>query len=359
MKVNDVPDKYRIDSTKIQFHPEWVTRWRNADTWEKAKKVIPLYWEITTSAACGHRCLFCSVDAIGYPAILMDSKILMDRMREGQRLGVKSVMFAGTGEPLLHKEINRITESAVHCGLDAAFTTNGVLLDKLETLHLCQWVKISLNAGSRENYAHIHQTKAKDWDKVWSNIRDASKRKGNCTLGVQCVVLPDNRKEMPELAAMARDAGADYLVLKPYSVGTFQSHEPIRTNYREWDLELQLIPERYDSDGFKVIYRAEAMKQESEKHHYDKCRATPSVWTYSMGNGDMFSCSAHLMNESFNIGNLYKQNFQEIWEGEGRRKNWEMMRSFDIAQCRLNCRQNQTNIYLDQLVRGIPHQNFV
>ena len=91
-------DDLQIDGGKLHLHPAWASQWlESQDDWEKAKKLYPLYWEITTSAACPHRCTFCSTDAIGYPAILMDTKILNDRMYEAKQLGVKSVMFGGTG----------------------------------------------------------------------------------------------------------------------------------------------------------------------------------------------------------------------------------------------------------------------
>ena len=351
-------DRFRIDGEKLHFHPKLVSQWLEADTWEKAKKIYPPYWEITTSAACNHRCTFCSVDAIGYPAILMDNKILIERMDEAANLGIKSVMFAGTGEPLLHKYINHIVYGAVVvAGLDAAITTNGILLDKLGHLELCTWIKVSLNAGTPESYAKIHQTDIGDWDKVWDGIRNAVKRKGNCTIGVQCVVLPENFMEMGNLAWLARDAGADYFVMKPYSQGTFSIVQR-EINYQEMEDELEAV-RQFSTPTFQVIYRENAVKQESESHHYDKCRATPFFWVYSMANGNVFTCSAHLMDARFSIGNLNTQTFQEIWEGEGRRKNWELMKEFNIKQCRKNCRMNQSNIYLDQLTHGIPHQNFV
>ena len=198
-------DKFRIDSTKIQWHPKRIAEVMKADTWEKAKCVYPIYWEITTSAACNHRCTFCSVDAIGYPAILMDENVLISHMDEAKALGIKSVMFGGTGEPLLHKKIDKIVCGAHSGGLDAAITTNGVLLNKLNYLDLCSWIKISLNAGTPESYAEIHKTDVEDWHKVWANITDAVKRKGKCAIGVQCVVLPENYLDMRALAALSGD----------------------------------------------------------------------------------------------------------------------------------------------------------
>jgi len=352
-------DDWRIDGEKLSLHPARVAQWLDADTWEKAKHVAPIYWEITTSAACNHRCTFCSVDAIGYPPDLLDADTLARRMEEAAALGVKSVMFAGTGEPLLHKRISDITRAASVSKLDIAFTTNGVLLDKLEPVNLCTWIKVSLNAGRQETYAKVHQTKESDWDKVWSGIRGAVKRKGNCTIGVQCVVLPENVYEMRELASMCVDAGVDYLVLKPYSQGTFSiTHQYEGTDYAAMRSYLEAVND-YDTPSFKVIYRAQAMNEEIErKHRYPKCLATPNFWVYAMGNGDIFTCSAHLLDRRFCIGNINTHTFREIWEGEGRRANWELMKEFNISQCRLNCRQNLQNRYLHSLTHT-AHINFI
>jgi len=231
------------------------------------------------------------------------------------------------------------------------------LLNKLKEIPLCTWIKVSLNAGSPGSYAKIHQTDIGDWDKVWDGIRNAVKRRGKCTIGVQCVVLPENYMEMANLAFLAREAGVDYFVMKPYSQGTFSIVQR-EINYQEMEDELEAV-RQFSTPTFQVVYRKNAVKQESETHHYDKCRATPFFWVYSMANGDVFTCSAHLLDMRFCIGNLNAQSFQEIWEGEKRRETWQMMKSFDIKQCRKNCRMNQSNIYLDELAHGIPHMNFV
>lgn len=354
-------DIWGIDSSKLHLHPDRVAQWMEAgNDWEKAKKIYPIYWEITTSAACNHRCTFCSTEDIGYPADLLDANIIGQRMAEAAKLGVRSVMFAGTGEPLVHKRISDITRSAVVAGLDVAFTTNGVLLDKLEPVDACAWIKVSLNAGTKASYAAIHRTDAKDWDKVWSGIRNAVARKGKCTIGVQCVVLPENAYDMKTLAQHCIDAGVDYLVLKPYSQATFMtSHRYEGIDYAAMRSFLQSVTEM-STKTFKVIYRHNAISEEiGKKHAYDKCRATPNFWVYSMGDGRVFTCSAHLLDDRFCIGNLYDNSFQEIWEGEKRRENWRLMRDeFSIAQCRLNCRMNGPNKYLHQLVNA-PHRSFI
>ena len=361
-------NEWGIDSHKLDLHPARVAQWLEADTWEKAKHVYPIYWEITTSAACNHRCTFCSTDAIGYPAILMDEKILGERIAEAKQLGVKSVMFGGTGEPLVHKKITDICHACLRVGMDYAFTTNGVLLLKNNSLPKigllgATWIKVSLNAGTKETYSQIHRTNEKDWDLVWSGIKVLVAMRNTTgsktTIGVQCVVLPENVYDMKHLAQLCIEAGVDYLVLKPYSQATFMlSHTYENIDYSKMRDYLEDV-KQFSTKTFKVIYRGKAILEEiSKKHSYDKCRATPNFWVYSMANGDLFTCSAHLLDKRFCIGNLNESTFQEIWEGEKRRENWEMMQGFDIKQCRLNCRMNGPNKYLHQLIHQ-PHKSFI
>ena len=157
---------------------------------------------------------------------MWDTDKLSHRLFEMVCSGLKSVMFAGEGEPLLHKGINTLVSRCKDMRLDSSLTTNGVLLDKLETLDLCSWVKVSLNAGSAETYSKVHGTKAADFNRVLANLKNAAKRKGKCTLGAQMVLLPENAHEIETLANLCSDAGLDYLVIKPYSQHKFSlTHE--------------------------------------------------------------------------------------------------------------------------------------
>ena len=349
---------YHIDGTKLAYHPERVAQWLSSkDDWEKAKTLYPLYVEIAPIGACNHRCTFCSVDFIGYKAVRQDKTRLSEILLEMGGLGVKSVMFAGEGEPLLHKDIDEMVCFAKAARMDVSFTTNGVLLDKLETLKNCTWVKVSLNAGKKETYAKIHQTNEKDWDTVWRNLEEGAKRKGDCTLGVQSVLLPDNSAEMVDLAKRCRDSGVDYLVIKPYTqskYGESRIYEGLTYENTSMD-EVQKL----STPNFTVIAREKSMAQANKPISYDKCQATPYLWAYVMADGNVYSCGAYLLDQRFHLGNINEKDFKQIWHGEKRKRNWEFVRKeLDISECRKNCRMNASNIFLNSFGK-IPHQNFI
>ena len=340
-------DKFRIDGEKMSFHPARVAHlMEGKDDWEKSKNIFPLYIEVSPMGACNHRCLMCSVDFIGYKTIHLEHELYAERVAEMGRLGIKAIMLAGEGEPLLHKKINLMVSDTLNANIDVAFTTNGVLLDKLN-LEGVSWVKVSINAGTKETYERVHQTAGKDWDRVWSNLRDAVKRRGNCTIGVQMVLLPENEHEVDDIRQMGESIGLDYVVIKPHSqhkysiVRKYENYQPV-------------IPQAAD----KMIVREAAFNTKSIP--YDKCLATPFTWAYWMASGDLYSCSAYLLDDRFNLGNLNTHSFKDIWQGEKRRQNWEYVREhLNIQECRVNCRQDKVNRYLTQLVEGIPHQNFI
>jgi len=183
-------DTHRIDSHKLIYHPKRV-----AD-WVEGRNIYPLYIEISPCGGCNHRCIFCALDYLGYEATYLKTEVLESFLKQISMKGVKSVMFAGEGEPLLHKDIAELVSDAKSCGLDVSMTTNGVLLSADLTekiLPELSWLRISLNAGTDKTYSIIHGTRPEDFHKVIGNIREAvhlKKEKGiSCTIGVQLLLL--------------------------------------------------------------------------------------------------------------------------------------------------------------------------
>jgi len=365
-------DRYSIDSHKLIYHPQRVAQFLDAgDEWEKAKSVYPLYVEISPVGACNHRCTFCAVDYIGYKPTRLAVEVVERTLAEMGQLGVRSVMFAGEGEPMLHKEIDRMVVAAAQAGIDTAMTTNASILSDAfveRALPVMSWIKASVNAGTPETYAKIHQTKEADFHKVLANLKrlaDARRENGYaCVLGAQILLLPENAAEVEQLARICRDEiGLDYLVVKPYSQHAYshtKQYEHVDyQGYHDLGVHLQAL----NNDNFSVVFRENTMKKHDagDAARYTKCHATPFFWAYVMATGAVYGCSAYLLDKRFEYGNINESSFKNIWEGERRRENFHFVREhLDIHECRLNCRMDEVNRYLDRLIRrDVPHINFI
>lgn len=365
-------DKFLIDHHKLMFHPERVAQWRAAgDDWGKQRKVYPIYVEISPSGSCNHRCRFCAVDYIGYKPVFLGVETLKSALRDMAANGVRSVMFAGEGEPLLMKGLGGCIAYAKSLGIDSAVTTNATPLTERfleEALGSISWIKASVNAGEPEAYGAIHGTKAADFELVMANLERAARYRRehglHTTLGAQAVLIPENIANVEMLCGRAKRIGLDYVVIKPYSQHLMSEGTRAR-GYGSFDYSTQAglaeRLERFNDGNFQVVFRWNTMKSLREpRRYYDRCLATPSFWAYVMANGDVYGCSAYLLDERFKFGNLREKGFSEIWEGEARRRNLEFVRkSLDIRECRKNCRMEHVNRYLWDLENPNEHVNFI
>jgi radical SAM protein with 4Fe4S-binding SPASM domain len=354
-------DKFRIDSHKLLFHPRRV-----ADFLEGVD-IAPIYMEISPFGGCNHRCVFCGLDFMGYVPKKLDTAVLRERLTELGQMGLKSIMYAGEGEPYLHKDLPDIITHAKACGIDNAVTTNGVLMRAavLERhLPATSWIKVSCNAGSPETYAKVHGTKPADFGRVLENLEAAvalRRRLGaDCTLGAQMLLLPENAHEVESLARTLRDIGLDYLVVKPYSQHP-QSH---CDQYKDISYAgYEDLAERVcalSTDAFDVVFRLGTMRKWDDKRHaYSRCLALP-FWSYLDASGNIWGCSVYLGDERFLYGNIYEQTFAAIWHGERRRESMRYCREhLDASACRVNCRMDEINRYLWELVNPGSHVNFI
>jgi len=355
-------DDLRIDHHKLFFHVDRVSDWLEGQT------IYPIYMEISPAGACNHRCVFCALDFMGYQPRFLEAELLKTRLTEMGGLGLKSVMFAGEGEPFLHRQM---AEIIVHCkeeaGIDAALTTNGVLMRpeiSERILGSTAWIKVSINAGTAETYAAIHGTRPEDFDKACANMEQAvaiRQRQGAaCTLGAQILLLPENRHEVTTLAQRCRDIGMDYLVVKPYSQHPQSEHRDYEgISYDEHE-ELAEKLDAYESDSFRIVFRRRAMRKwDDGTRPYNRCLALP-FWSYLDAGGNIWGCSMYLGDDRFLYGNIYENTFAEIWEGQKRLESlaWTTAH-LDVCSCRVGCRMDEINRYLWELKHPHPHVNFV
>ncbi len=351
-------DKIRIDSHKLIYHPDVVSRWKNGEN------IYPIELEIGLTNACNHRCVFCAVDYTGYKSTMLDENMLLDNLMQISRKGVKSIIYAGEGEPLIHKAATEIINKTKALGIDTAMSTNGVLLTpeiSRECLKSLTWVRFSTAGINNDTYNKIQRGKDGDLQKVLNNMQEAvrvrKEQNASTTIGVQLLLLPDNKDEIVQMGKELRKIGVDYFTIKPFSQHP-QSEQILQVDYHEM-LDLEQEVKELQTEFFKVYFRAHSMQKLECKRDYKQCLALPFM-VYIDAKGNLWPCIVFMGKEDFAYGNLNHESFVQIWEGERRKKIVDYFMHMDLEKnCRELCRLDEMNKYLDELTHPGEHVNFI
>lgn len=141
---------------------------------------LPTSLNIEINNTCNHRCIFCDYHGkyapISIKPEVMDFQTVKAIMEQAYSLGIgkKELGFYLSGEPFVHKELERIIKCAKDIGFEYTFlTTNGVLatperMRKVIDAGLDS-IRYSVNAADSASYEDIHGKN--DFNNVVENIR--------------------------------------------------------------------------------------------------------------------------------------------------------------------------------------------
>lgn len=148
---------------------------------------------------------------------------LIDEIAGDGRGHCRFIRYTAEGEPLLHPHLLDILAYAgAHAGVPINLTTNGVLLDANRAAALLDAgvtvFDISIDAHSAESYAQVRAGGAA-YETVRDNtvalIRAAAQRRNRAKVIVSFISQAANRHEAAEFERFWRDAGADFVVIRP------------------------------------------------------------------------------------------------------------------------------------------------
>ncbi len=352
--------RLKLDSHKLTYHLPRLYQWY------KGVDIYPIYIEVGLYGGCNHRCIFCAFDFLKYKPESLSLETIKRFIYQTVSKGVKSILYSGEGEPLLHNDIAEIVKFTKNNGIDTALSTNGVKFNQKmseKILPFLSWVRISLNGGAKENYASIHQTKKDDFETVVNNVKKAvkikNKNKLKCTIGVQFLLIPQNYKEIFKLISVLKDSGIDYLVIKPYSEhpSTKKKSIFILENINLDKLENKI--NKISKKQIKIIFRHQTMVKMKEKKPYEHCLGLPFI-AHVSADGSVYPCNNFIGNKEFILGNLYSQTFEEIWQSQKRKMIMKRIyEKWDVTKCRKACRIDDINCYLWELKHPDGHVNFI
>ena len=299
---------------------------------------------------------------------MLKKEVIEKTFEEIKPLGLKSVLFAGSGEPLLHPDFSDIVNATKQMGIDVALSTNGVLL-KSEIVDKClkniSWIRFSVSGGTEKTYKKIHRGKDGDLQKVFDNIKYAAefKRKNNydTVLNVQIVMIPENVDEMITLARKVKECGADRFIVK--SLGTMYATENSTINdvtmkfYQNNDSFYEELMSLND-DKYEVVYRKNRMHNTFSKKNYSSCYAYPFHGCID-AEGCVVPCCNFMGVKEFTFGNINNQSFVEIWDSDSHKNVMKKLEDLKLKPCTMACKLDTMNRFLKGFVYLDKHINFI
>lgn len=344
--------------------------------WWHGRTVYPVTMELSPSTICNHFCTWCmhggyfgshkgddkSLKAYPDSSVMpLDFyRTLVDELFE---LGIKSMIFSGSGEPFVNPNLMEFVEYTTRKGIETAIITHGGLLTpkKAEVVaRHCTWIRISLNAGTAETRKAVH--KVDDFEKVLQNLADLAAEKkrhqSRVHIGAQIAVSPETQGELDIAVRRVRETGIDYFQIKPVILHPMSS--PTQYDHEFYDQVLQeaRATKQHETNDFKVFVKedqfAGVLTPDYERSAYKKCYA--NFFPVIEANKKVYYCSQTRGLPEFCLGDLATHSFREIWESEHRQK---VNNGIDISTCQPICRCHPINKMMWTLRHPNNNVNFV
>lgn len=194
--------------------------------------IAPVSINLDLTVACNYRCTHC----IDWDVLNTKHRLAEDELRASIELmrerGLKSVILIGGGEPTLYPGFVGFVDFLKDLGLQVAIVTNGSRGDRLMEvvgfLDERDWIRMSLDSGSNELFAAMHQpTSSKvTLDAICEWVPRIKAANPAPRLGFSYIIvwqgatrdenpLHENIHEIVLAAERAADAGFDYISFKP------------------------------------------------------------------------------------------------------------------------------------------------
>lgn len=282
---------------------------------------------------------------------LMDAELAKVMVGEFVDAGVRSVTWTGGGEPTLHPRFDRIVRFTEESGLPQGLYTHGGHIDEERAAVLKRaltFVYVSLDAADAVSY--LRDKGVDRFADACNGIRRLVAADGDATVGCGFLITRHNFWQAPQMAALARELGADYAQFRP-TVLYNQDSPGLPAEDTAWMLEARPVLEalaaradvEVDLDRFD-LYR------DWGGHGYQTCWWS-GLQTVVTPNGSVWTCVNKREHPASLLGSLADESFEDIW---ARRP----LAKVD-GSCRIACRGHVPNRALDQMMRPAAHAAFV
>jgi len=343
----------------------------------------PFHLELDLSDRCNVDCYFCnSMDVRTQEQVPLARVVeILDEVTPN---GLRSVRFAGGGDPLFHRDIEKVLDAVHEKGLVIDnVTTNGVGLTPGVAQRLvagqAREIVISLNTSEASDYARMMRVKPAIFDNVLAHVEHFVAVRGEAQrpcLVIQFLLDRKNYPKMPEMYELARRIGADVVALNvvleiprrridPAALLGAGDGELLRPFLREVlaaDRDRGLLELCFELPPLNALVAE--IRQELDLAQRDVFPTAPSFREengqcffgyYSAvirGNGDMHPCCMLINPEIPPVGNARTGSFADQWHGDSLTQMRHEMREVLLAGGEVEYQKPDFKILAPQCVQA-------
>ena len=345
-------------TSKLAHHPEVLEKLRTAT------HQPPVMVQFFPTNVCNHSCSFCSyghwdpTDPNPAPKEwknhqLFDERTslprekMLETIADLDAMGCKAIEISGGGEPTTYKYFDELLEAIAQTKMDLGLVSNGVLLSPARIITLKSipflWARISIDAGSPEDYKKIRHTPDSHWDKAWeavSRLAAAKRANSEQAVGVGFVADQANWRGLYDACRYAKDAGADNIRLSaaftPQGLGRFGEEV-----FAELPAQINAAIRDFQDDSFQIneLIRERWANVELGQQEYPFCY-WKDVGCVIGADSNVYACCSWAYNDHGLMGSIRDQSFREAWEGDIRA--WQLKHD-PRRDCKIHCLYQRRN----------------
>ncbi len=304
------------------------------DTYKKVKRYtkkrktsmpLPTFVQIEVTTLCNFKCVTCSRESLP-PSRLNRSvnTIVIDRLLE-QLPDLEGIKLQGLGEPLMTPGIEDIIKTIRRHNPKVKITTvtNGSLLTIKRYREIALSVDelvISFDSSNPENFEKIRVNSR--YSKIIEGInllsRDRTASNSKTHIAMSFVATHLNYNEILELDRIAVSLQLDTVVVNEVqnwyipSQKEYLSESKFITESRQYSHDIRnhvsVLKNKLKPHGIEVVYLDSSPMK-------DDC-SWPFTGTFITSDGFVTSCCIRMDPEVNNFGNIFKNDFKDIWNNE-------------------------------------------
>ncbi len=238
---------------------------------------------------CNLNCLMCERDDLQRPLADLQWPLFESIAEDAARFGIRRIKLNRFGEPLLHREIHRMTAVLKSLKIPwVFFATNGTLLDAAAREAILEsgldLLIVSIDGVTRETYERIRR--GSRFEVVRHNVEEMiqlrnRRRQERPLIQVNAVLMQENRREMPQLLQYW-STRADFVNILSYNTISANEHS-------------LLDDANYSGEQIPCDFMNSSM--------------------FVLVNGEVTLCCVD-HNGKLSAGKIGSQTLQEIWNGD-------------------------------------------